>query len=71
MAHTFNTSTREAEAGDLRAQGQSGLESEFHPGQPGLHGEALSLKANGIESRMEGSQWTGTVGLWQGILRAF
>jgi hypothetical protein len=39
VAHTFNPSTREAEAG---GQGQSGLQSEFQDSQLQLHTETLS-----------------------------
>jgi hypothetical protein len=41
VAHTFNHSTGEAEADDLRVQGQPGLQSKF---QNSLHKETLSRK---------------------------
>jgi hypothetical protein len=41
VAHAFNPSTWEAEAGDLRVRGQPGLQSEFQVSQGYLHRKGL------------------------------
>jgi hypothetical protein len=45
VAHAFNPSTREAEAGRFLSS-RSAWSTEWVPGQPGLHRETLSLKQN-------------------------
>ena len=43
VAHTFDPSTREAEAGEFLSS-RPAWSTEWVPGQPGLHRETLSLK---------------------------
>jgi hypothetical protein len=43
VAHTFNPSTREAEAGGFLSS-RTAWSTEWVPGQPGLHTETLSWK---------------------------
>jgi hypothetical protein len=45
VAHAFNPSTREAEAGGFLSS-RSAWSTEWVPGQPGLHRETLSWKKN-------------------------
>jgi hypothetical protein len=44
VAHAFNPSTWEAEAGGFRVRGQPGLQSEFQDSQGYIHRETLSRK---------------------------
>jgi hypothetical protein len=45
VAHAFNPSTREAEAGGFLSS-RPAWSTEWVPGQPGLHRETLSQKKN-------------------------
>jgi hypothetical protein len=48
VAHTFNPSTREAEAGGFLSW-RPAWSTEWVPGQPGLHRETLSRKNNKLD----------------------
>jgi hypothetical protein len=50
VAHTFNPSTWEAEAGGFLSS-RPAWSTESVPGQPGLHRETLSLKTKKIKNK--------------------
>jgi hypothetical protein len=52
VAHAFNPSTREAEAGRFLSS-RPAWSTEWVPGQPGLHREILSRKTNKKTKQME------------------
>jgi hypothetical protein len=53
VAHAFNPSTREAEAGEFLSS-RPAWSTKWVPGQPGLHRETLSRKKNKKMERKKG-----------------
>jgi hypothetical protein len=54
VAHTFNPSTWEAEAGDFWVLGQPGLQSEFQDNQGYTEKPCLEKKKQKIEKKKKG-----------------
>jgi hypothetical protein len=69
VAHAFNPSTREAEAGGFLSS-KPALSTEWVPGQPGLHRETLSRKKK-RELNMPRKGNTGPGSLKTGMSRDF
>ena len=55
VAHTFNLSTWEAEAGGFLSS-RPALSTEWVPGQPGLHRETLSRKTKEQKQKQKQKQ---------------
>jgi hypothetical protein len=57
VAHAFNPSTREAEAGGFLSS-RPAWSTERVPGQPGLHREILSRKKTNIKKTKKPEDWS-------------